>query len=106
MYMLGWIGDNGDPDDWLGDFFPKYDATRAGWSYNNPAVFDLINKAKVENAQAKRAEMYSQAMTLILKDYPRLWFAHAKVPMLARKNVDGLIGQPDSNEYWELVSVK
>jgi len=106
MYMGGWIGDNGDPDDWLGYFFPKYDATRAGWSYNNPAVFDLINKAKVENAQAKRAELYAQAMTLILKDYPRVWFAHAKVPMLARKNVDGLIGQPDSNEYWELVSVK
>lgn len=106
LYMAGWIGDNGDPDDWLGFFFPKYDATSARWSYNNPAVFDLINKAKTENSQAKRAEMYAQAMTLISKDLPNIWFAHAKVPMLARKNVDGLIGQPDSNEYWELVSLR
>jgi peptide/nickel transport system substrate-binding protein len=106
MYMAGWIGDNGDPDDWLGFFFPKYDATSARWSYNNPAVFDLINKAKVENTQAKRAEMYAQAMTLISKDVPNIWFAHAKVPMLANKNIEGLIGQPDSNEYWELVYLK
>ncbi|HLY21657.1 MAG TPA: ABC transporter substrate-binding protein [bacterium] len=104
MYMAGWIGDNGDPDDWLGFFFPKYDATSARWSYNNPAVFDLINKAKSENSQAKRAQMYAQAMTLISHDLPNIWFAHAKVPMIVRKNVDGLIGQPDSNEYWELVS--
>jgi len=105
MYMAGWIGDNGDPDDWLGFFFPRYDATSARWSYNNPAVFDLINKAKSENSQAKRAQMYAQAMTLISHDLPNIWFAHAKVPMLVRKNVDGLIGQPDSNEYWELVSL-
>jgi peptide/nickel transport system substrate-binding protein len=106
MYMAGWIGDNGDPDDWLGFFFPKYSADSARWSYNNPAVFDLINKAKVETSQAKRSAMYAQAMTLISKDLPNIWFAHAKVPMLVRKNVDGLIGQPDSNEYWELVSLK
>ena len=106
MYMAGWIGDNGDPDDWLGFFFPKYDANAARWSYNNPAVFDLINKAKTENSQAKRSQMYAQAMTLISKDLPNIWFAHAKVPMIVRKNVDGLIGQPDSNEYWELVSLR
>ena len=63
--MSGWIGDNGDPDDWLGFFFPKYDANSARWSYNNPAVFALLNKAKVENSQAKRAQMYAQAMTLV-----------------------------------------
>jgi hypothetical protein len=50
--------------------------------------------------------MYAQAMTLNAHDIPSIWFAHAKVPMLARKNVDGLIGQPDSNEYCELVSLK
>ena len=104
MFMGGWIGDNGDPDDWLGFFFPKYDATSARWSYNNPAVFDLINKAKTENSQAKRAQMYAQAMTLISHDLPNIWIAHAKVPLLMRKNVEGLIGQPDANEYMELVN--
>ncbi|HLW47232.1 MAG TPA: ABC transporter substrate-binding protein [bacterium] len=106
MYMGGWIGDNGDPDDWLGFFFPKYDATSASLSYNNPAVFDLINRAKVETSQAKRAQMYAQATTLILKDLPRIPIAHARGPLLMRKNVEGLIGQPDANEYMELVYFK
>jgi len=103
LYMAGWIGDNGDPDDWLGFFFPKFDATSARWSYNNPAVFDLINKAKVENSQAKRAQMYAQAETYVLRDLRDIPIAHARVPLLMRKNVEGLIGQPDANEYMELV---
>jgi peptide/nickel transport system substrate-binding protein len=106
LYMAGWIGDNGDPDDWLGFFFPKYDPTGARNSYNNPTVFDLINKAKTENSQAKRAQMYAQAETLVLNDLRDIPIAHAKVPMLVRKNVQGLIGQPDSNEYWELAYLK
>jgi hypothetical protein len=65
-----------------------------------------INKAKVENSQPKRAQMYAQAMTLIFHDIPSIWLAHAKVPMLARKNADGLFGQPGSNEHWKLVSLR
>ncbi len=106
MFMIGWIGDNGDPDDWLGYFFPKYDPQNAYLSYNNPAVFDLINKAKVVADQAERAKLYAQAETMILNDYRDIPLAHAKVPLVLRKNVQGLIGQPDANEYMELVSVQ
>ncbi len=105
MYMIGWIGDNGDPDDWLGYFFTKYDPNNAYYSYNNPAVFDLINKAKLVSDQATRAKMYAQAESMIMADYRDVPLAHARVPLLVRKNVDGLIGQPDANEYMELVSV-
>lgn len=106
MFMIGWIGDNGDPDDWLGFFFPKYDATNAYLSYNNPAVFDLINKAKVTVSKAERARMYAQAESMIMGDYRDIPLAHARVPLIARKTIDGLIGQPDANEYMELVSVR
>jgi peptide/nickel transport system substrate-binding protein len=106
MFMIGWIGDNGDPDDWLGFFFPKYDATNAYLSYNNPQVFDLINKAKVTSSQAERAKMYAQAESMILADYRDIPLAHARVPLVVRKNIDGLVGQPDANEYMEIVSVR
>jgi peptide/nickel transport system substrate-binding protein len=106
LYMAGWIGDNGDPDDWLGFFFPKFDPKAARWSYNNPAVFDLLNKAKVETSQAKRAQMYAQAETLVMGDLRDIPIAHARVPLIARKNVEGLTGQPDANEYMELVSLR
>ena len=106
MFMIGWIGDNGDPDDWLGYFFPKFDAENAYLSYNNATVFDLINKAKVTSAQAERAKLYAQAEQLILDDYRDIPIAHAKVPILMRKNVQGLIGQPDANEYMETVEIR
>ncbi len=106
IFMIGWIGDNGDPDDWLGFFFPKYDASNAYLSYNNSAVFDLINKAKVTVSQAERAKMYAQAEQILLNDYRDIPIAHAKVPILMRKNVSGLVGQPDANEYMETVEVK
>jgi peptide/nickel transport system substrate-binding protein len=106
IFMIGWIGDNGDPDDWLGYFFPKFDASNAYLSYNNPAVFDLINKAKVTVGQAARAKMYAQAEQMIVDDYRDVPIAHAKVPLLMRKNVEGLVGQPDANEYMETVEVR
>jgi peptide/nickel transport system substrate-binding protein len=106
IFTVGWTGDNGDPDDWLGFFFPKYDKDNAYLSYNNPAVFALINKAKVTASQAERAKMYAQAEQMVLDDYRDVPIAHAKAPVLMRKNVDGLVGQPDGNEYMETVSLK
>ena len=106
IFMIGWIGDNGDPDDWLGFFFPKYDKDNAYLSYNNPAVFDLINKAKVATSQDARAKMYAQAEAMLLDDVRDIPLAHAKVPLVMRKNVEGLVGQPDANEYMETVELK
>jgi len=103
--MIGWSGDDGDPDDWLGFFFPRYDATNAYLSYNNPAVFDLVNRAKVVSGQAARAQLYAQAETMILNDYRDVPIAHSRVPLLLRKNVDGLVGQPNGSEYMETVSL-
>jgi len=103
MFMIGWIGDNGDPDDWLGFFFPKFDATNAYLSYNNPSVFDKINAAKVATSKAARAELYAEAEALVMGDYRDVPIGHARVPLLMRKNVQGLVGQPDANEYMETV---
>jgi len=103
LFMAGWNGDNGDPDDWLGVFFARHDANSSYFSYNNPTVFDLINKAKTETSQARRAQLYAEAETLIHNDYRDIPFAHSKVPLLLRKNVEGLVGQPDGSEYMETV---
>jgi peptide/nickel transport system substrate-binding protein len=106
MYMAGWIGDNGDPDDWLGYFFPKYDPENAYLSYNNPAVFDLITKARITSVQRDRARMYAQAETMIMGDFRDILIAHGKVPLLMRRSVDGLVPQPSSMEYMETVEMK
>ena len=106
IFMIGWIGDNGDPDDWLGFFFGKYDANSAYYSYNNQTVLDLVAKARTLNSQAERAKAYAQIADITGADFRDVPISHAKVPLLMRKNVNGLVGQPDANEYMETVELK
>lgn len=106
MYMAGWIGDNGDPDDWLGFFFSHYDPNGAAYSYNNPTVLSLVRKARTLNSQAERAKVYAQIADIVYRDIPQVPIAHAKVPVLMRKNVHGLVPQPDGNEYMETVELR
>ncbi len=106
IYMIGWIGDNGDPDDWLGFFFSHFDATQARYSYNNQTVLDLVTKARTLNSQDERAKAYAKIAEILAQDIPVVPIAHAKNPVLMRKNVDGIVPQPDANEYMETVVLK
>jgi len=106
MFMIGWIGDTADPDDWLGFFYAKHDPNSAYYSYNNATVLSLVAKARTLPSQAERAKVYAQISEIAAQDVRDVPIAYARVPLLERKNVDGLIGQPDANEYMELVSLK
>jgi peptide/nickel transport system substrate-binding protein len=106
LSMGGWIGDNGDPDDWLGFFFSHYDPKGSAYSYDNPTVLSLVERARTLNTQAERAKLYAQIADIVARDIPRVPIAHAKVPILMRNGVDGLVPQPDGNEYMETVTVR
>jgi peptide/nickel transport system substrate-binding protein len=106
LYMGGWIGDNGDPDDWLGYFYSKYDPNSAYYSWNNATVLSLVGKARTVSSKSERAKIYGQMAQIAYDEYRDVPIASAKVPILMRKNVDGLVGQPDANEYFETVSLK
>ena len=106
VFMRGWIGDNGDPDDWLGFFFGHHDPKNARFSYDNPTVIALVKQARTLTSQAERAKLYARIGDLALQDLPMIPIAHAKVPILMRRNVEGLVPQPDGNEYMETVELK
>jgi hypothetical protein len=50
--------------------------------------------------------MYAQAADMIDQDVRDIYIAHARVPVLMRKNVDGLVLQPTANEYMDTVELK
>ena len=106
LFMAGTVGESADPDGWLGHFYARYVPHNAYLSYNNPAVFDLVARARTVTNQAERAQLYAQAEAIALGDYRDIPMAHAGVPLLMRKNVRGLIGQPTAKEYMELVWVQ
>ncbi len=106
MFMIGWIGDTGDPDDWLGFHFSHFDPNAAFYSWDNPTVRSLVAKARTISNLAERAKMYAQASELVAQDIPNIPIAHARGPLLLRKNVDGFIPQPTTTEYMEQVVLK
>jgi dipeptide transport system substrate-binding protein len=89
--LMGWTGDNGDPDNF---FYPllscaaaKDGTNRARWC--NPQFDDLLAEAKRTTDQSKRAELYRQAQVLFKEDAPWLTIAHGVTNQPMRKNVVG-----------------
>jgi oligopeptide transport system substrate-binding protein len=61
-----WIGDYNDPQTFLGMFTSEDGNNRTGWK--NPAYDALIEAANNEPDLQKRAEIFRQAETLLVRD--------------------------------------
>jgi peptide/nickel transport system substrate-binding protein len=106
IFMIGGTGDFGDPDDFWGYNFAKYDPNSANYSYNKPDLYALINKARGITNHGQRVKMYAQAADMIAQDVRDVYIAYARVPVLMQNNVSGLVLQPTANEYLETVELK
>jgi peptide/nickel transport system substrate-binding protein len=108
LYMLGWGGDNGDPDNFLCYFFCRVgdpeDIDGAGWYYN-PELAQLLKDAAVSTEQDERAAMYGQAETMLHEDRARLWVIHNNTPRLFASNISGFVVQPVGADKYEGVII-
>ena len=90
MGMLGWTGDNGDPDNFL-DTLLGCDAAKTNGS--NVAKFcyqpyeDVVSKAKVITNVAERTKLYEQAQRIFKEQAPWFTIAHAVQIKPIRKEV-------------------
>ncbi|MDD2880629.1 MAG: ABC transporter substrate-binding protein [Rhodoferax sp.] len=90
MGMLGWTGDNGDPDNFLNTLLGCASSKTNG---SNVAKFcyqpfeDLIQKAKVTSNQAERTKLYEQAQVIFKQQAPWFTIAHAVALKPVRKEV-------------------
>jgi dipeptide transport system substrate-binding protein len=90
MGMLGWTGDNGDPDNFLHTLL-GCDAAKPGggntakWCYK--PFDDLVVKAKSVPKQADRAELYKKAQVVFKEQAPWFTIAHAVQLKPMRKEV-------------------
>jgi dipeptide transport system substrate-binding protein len=78
--MLGWTGDNGDPDNFLHTLL-GCDAAKTNGSnvakWCHQPFEDLVLKAKTTNDQAERAKLYAQAQMIFKDQAPWFTIAHA-----------------------------
>ncbi|HMK82058.1 MAG TPA: ABC transporter substrate-binding protein [Xanthobacteraceae bacterium] len=90
MGMLGWTGDNGDPDNFLHTLLGCDSAQSGGsnvakWCYK--PFDDLVLKAKTVSDQAERTRLYEQAQVIFKQQAPWFTIAHAVQLKPMRKSV-------------------
>jgi dipeptide transport system substrate-binding protein len=87
--LLGWTGDNGDPDNFLyvllGCEAAKDSSNRARWCYK--PFNDLLLQAKETSDVDKRTELYMKAQEIFKEEAPWVTIAHSVVFQPMRKEV-------------------
>jgi dipeptide transport system substrate-binding protein len=88
--LLGWTGDNGDPDNFLAVLLgcdAVGGSNRAQWCHQ--PFEDLIQQAKTESDPAKRTALYEQAQVVFKEQAPWATIAHSVVSKAMRNEVSG-----------------
>ncbi|MQT55962.1 ABC transporter substrate-binding protein [Pseudomonas sp. FSL R10-0399] len=88
--LIGWSGDNGDPDNWLGTLFGCDAINGNNFSkWCNPEFDKLITAAKNTTDKEERTKLYKEAQQLLKEQVPLTPIAHSTVYQPMRKNVEG-----------------
>jgi len=105
--MMGWTGDNGDPDNFFATLFScaaaKDGSNYSRWCYK--PFEDLIQPARAEPNHDKRVELYKQAQVVMHDQAPALIVAHSTVYEPVRKEVKGYVVDPLGKHHFENVSL-
>lgn len=105
--LLGWTGDNGDPDNFLSVLL-SCDAVGGGnrsmWCYK--PFNDKISAAKQVSDQAQRTKLYEDAQVIFKKQAPWVTIAHSIVYKPLRKEVQGYVIDPLGGHFFQNVSLK
>jgi len=104
--MLGWTGDNGDPDNFL-DTLLGCNAVggnnRAQWC--NEEFDALVKKAKVTSDQAERTKLYEEAQVVFKREAPWATVDHSLSIVPMRKEVSGFVQSPLGDFTFENVDI-
>ena len=100
LNLIGWTGDYGDPDNFIGTFF----RTEQGqWGFKNPALFKLLEAALVQPNITKRTALYQRANRMIMNYLPGVPYAHTKPALGFQRNVVGYKPSPVTLESFATV---
>ncbi len=103
LHLLGWTGDYGDADNFIGVFFQ----TETGqFGFKNAELFNLLDQAEQETDAAAREGLYQDANKLIMDFLPGVPYVHTKPALAFNANVKGYQTSPVSLEAFSSVSIE
>ncbi|GLX87726.1 ABC transporter substrate-binding protein [Pseudomonas fragi] len=104
--LIGWTGDNGDPDNWLGTLY-NCDAI-GGNNYSmwcNKEYDTLVKNAKIVTDRDQRTVLYKQAQQLLKQQVPITPIAHSTVNQPLSAKVQGFTVSPFGRNAFSGVSI-
>jgi peptide/nickel transport system substrate-binding protein len=102
LNLIGWTGDYGDPDNFVGVFFGH---RTDQFGFNNKAIFNILAKAQQTTNFATRVKLYQQANVMIMKFLPGVPYVHTKPALGFKKTVTGFIPSPVQEESFADINV-
>lgn len=106
--LIGWTGDNGDPDNFFTPLLSCAAAVTGGnfsrWC--NKEFDAAISKARITSDVAERTILYRKAQEIFKDDAPVLTIAHAVRFQANRANVTGLVVDPLGGIYFSGVDLE
>ena len=103
VYLLGWTGDYGDPDNFVGTFFQN---PQKAWGFNNPEIHKALADAETETDLEAREQAYQEANRKIMDFLPGVPYVHTKPALAFASNVNGYEPSPVSLESFATVSIE
>lgn len=106
--ILGWTGDNGDPDNFLSVLLScagakDGGANRAFWC--NEEFSDLLAKAKASTDHDERVKLYEQSQVIFKDQAPWATLAHSTQYVPMRANVTGFVQSPLGDYKFDTVDI-
>lgn len=103
--LIGWVGDYGDPDNFLYTFFHSSNARKGSSTnyafYRNPRVDKLLDAAREDPDPGRRAALYREVQHIVHDDAPWVPLFHARQMAVLRRGVRGYRLQPTGSKLFK-----
>ena len=104
LNLIGWTGDFGDPDNFVGTFFQSQQPAWGTNEFPNEEIIDILNRAERETDIAARTGLYQEANRMIAEWIPGVPYVHTSPALAFQANVTGYVPSPVSLEEFQTVS--
>ncbi len=109
MCLLGWTGDNGDPDNFLNTLCGANRCSLGEGGnfsfYNNMEAQALLTKAIQTYDIVKRAKYYYKFQEMVHENASFVYLAHSVQSVAFRRNVDGFVLNPTASQCFYQVKI-
>lgn len=103
MYMIGWTGDYGDPDNFYGAYYGPNASDDINWV--SPNLNTLLEQGRAAANKEDKAKVYAQIHEITYNAAYRIPMVHSQPLAAARTYVKGWVPSPLGSESFDKISL-